>query len=39
MVLIIFVEEIAKSFVVEFKIGNGDLDLVFISGVDFLIKF
>ena len=39
LVLIIFVEEIAESFVVEFEVGNGDLDLVFVPGVDFLIKF
>ena len=38
LVLIIFVEKITESLVVEFEVGNRDLNLVFVPGVDFLIK-
>ncbi len=38
LVLIIFIQQITKSLIVQFEIRDGNLDLVLVPGVDFLIK-
>jgi hypothetical protein len=38
LILIIFIEQIAKRLIVEFEIRDGNLDLMLVPGVDFLIK-